>query len=61
MNQPKKPTQYVTAVGMGLVLGSAVGIISGIIFNNIGLGIAFGAALGLIFGSVLGIQKDNKK
>ena len=46
------------SAGIGLVIGAALGLLFGTMFNQIVLGIGVGAALGLVFGYAI---TDKKK
>ncbi len=55
MEQPPYDIQRMGKyVGIGLVLGTAVGIVIGTVLNSIGMGVAFGAGIGLIVGDAWG-------
>ena len=55
MEQPPYDTQRMGKyVGIGLVLGTSVGIVIGTVLDNIGMGVAFGAGIGLIVGAAWG-------
>jgi hypothetical protein len=47
-------------LAIGLVLGGGIGIIAGIIMDNIPIGIAFGGGFGLIIGLAIGAVLDNR-
>ena len=47
-------------VAIGLVLGGGIGIIAGIIMDNIPMGIAFGGGFGLVIGLAIGAVLDNR-
>ncbi|MDD1658000.1 MAG: hypothetical protein LUQ41_05995 [Methanomicrobiales archaeon] len=49
--------QVQNTAGIGLVIGVALGLLFGMMVNQIGLGIALGAALGLVFGFSIGKKK----
>lgn len=42
-----------SSAGIGMVMGCALGIIFGTMYNQVGLGIALGAALGLLVGYMI--------
>ncbi len=55
MNQKQK---QISLAGVGLVFGSALGLIFGYAFGNVGLGLSLGVAFGLLFAPVLKKKAD---
>ena len=51
---PYDPQRMGKYVGIGLVLGTSVGIVIGTVLDSIGVGVAFGAGIGLIVGAAWG-------
>lgn len=47
------------ASGQGLAIGAAIGLIFGLLLNNLIWGLIIGASIGLIFGSTL--ESDRRK
>lgn|GEM_PF-1879863 len=47
-----------SSIALGLVFGSAFGIILGMIFDKLLLGIAFGPSLGLLLGVIVDSNKN---
>jgi hypothetical protein len=45
-------------LAIGLVLGGGIGIVIGILTNNIPMGIVFGGGFGLIMGLAIGAALD---
>ena len=45
----------------GLAVGLSLGVLGGIIIDNIGLGMMIGVAVGLCGGSAIGVLRKNKK
>ena len=60
-NKTEPPESNSNNVGLGLVFGSAVGVIVGSITGNIGLWIAIGTALGICFGGAFSKTKDSEE
>ena len=55
MEQPLYDVQRMGKyVGIGLVLGTSVGVVIGTVWDSIGMGVAFGAGIGLIVGAAWG-------
>jgi uncharacterized membrane protein len=46
----RKTMKQTSTAGIGMVIGCALGIILGTMYNQVGLGIALGTALGLLVG-----------
>ncbi|SEL09135.1 hypothetical protein SAMN04487910_1688 [Aquimarina amphilecti] len=38
---------------LGLLFGAGIGLLAGILTDNIAIGLAFGAGVGLVFGTVI--------
>lgn len=54
----RTPNYEVGAVGMGLIVGAALGTIAATLFaSDIGIGAAIGAGLGLTFGTIIAAIK----
>jgi hypothetical protein len=47
-------------LAIGLVLGGGIGIIAGIMMDNIPIGIVFGGGFGLVIGLAIGAVLDNR-
>jgi hypothetical protein len=47
-------------IGVWVALGTAFGVVAGILLNNIGLGVALGAALGVSAGVVVIARANNR-
>ena len=47
--------------GNGRAVGLSLGVLVGIIIDNIGLGMMIGVAVGLCGGSAIGVLRKNKK
>jgi len=64
MNQNAEVASKETRLSMyicwGIVIGSIVGLFSGIFWFEMGLSLLFGTAIGLIIGSAIGSIVDNK-
>jgi hypothetical protein len=60
-NEPKdlQPKKASDQIGVWLVIGAGIGVVFGILYDNIPMGITFGAALGLVFGAAFSLK--NKK
>lgn len=46
-------------IGIGIVIGAGIGVVLGVIFENIGIGIALGTGLGVTVGALL--EEKNRK
>ena len=62
---PNNPSQegstQIGDSGSGLAVGMSLGVLGGIIIDNIGLGMMIGVAGGLCGGSAIGVLRKNKK
>ena len=47
--------------GSGLAIGLSLGVLFGIVTDNIGLGVMLDVAMGLCAGPAIGVLKKNKK
>lgn len=50
----------VSGAGIGLVMGTTLGYLYGVIVGNIGLWMPLGAAFGLIFGGAVTVKRRAK-
>ena len=55
-----KETRLGVVICWGIIIGSLVGLFSGIFWFEMGMSLLFGTSSGLIFGSVSGAIVDNK-
>ena len=48
--QPKSGGQY---MGVGIALGTSLGIVFGLLMDNLAMGVAVGAGLGVLWGAIM--------
>ena len=53
--------EMANGAGMGLAIGAGIGLIFGILTDNVGIAVGVGAALGLVFGSIFTYKVADKK
>ena len=57
----RKDASMTTDTSLGLGIGLSLGVLFGIVTDNIGLGMMLGVAVGLCTGPAIGVLKKNKK
>jgi hypothetical protein len=58
-SESQKAVAY--GAGIGIAMGSGLGLIFGLLTDNVGLSVGIGAALGIVFGSAFTSMAINKK